>query len=362
MKFLLRELPLSLLVALMLSGCAVNVAPTSASQPVSSASSSYHAYGDSITYGATLSSTSLAFPSLIAADRKLTLANYAIEGDQACDVPTQQIFPNNDDPTATASPLYTLLIGTNDLDDRGADGYFPVFNLCQQASIAWLALPVDLKVLATATGVVTSGPGAINPAHNWNSWATSTLNASITLPITLAAAGPIYAWMRIADNDPGSFTYAIDHNVLGTMNTAPEPYISTVNGTTESIGFLRLPEIAAGAHTVTFTQTTATGTMQILAIGAPPAAKRSLPTVIVGDPPNQEALAGGECVVYPANCAAYPPDIQANVALFAGDGLNVIYAENHIYMLATPSEMDDELHPNALGQSELRNAFEAVLP
>jgi hypothetical protein len=30
--------------------------------------------------------------------------------------------------------------------------------------------------------------------------------------------------------------------------------------------------------------------------------------------------------------------------------------------LATPAEMFDELHPNAFGHSELRYAFEAVLP
>jgi hypothetical protein len=138
--------------------------------------------------------------------------------------------------------------------------------------------------------------------------------------------------------------------------------MSTQNGTTESIGFLRLPGIAAGAHTVTFTQTSSTGTMQIVAIGTPPGVKRSLPTVIVGDLPNQEAIPGDECVLYPANCSAYPPDIQANVALFAGDGLNVIYSENHTYMFGTFAEMNDQLHPNPLGQSELRYAFEAVIP
>jgi hypothetical protein len=345
---------------------AIPLSATAASAPVSGASAqAYHAYGDSITYGSTLSSTALAYPSLIAGDRQRALANYAIPGDMACDVPTRQIFPNNDNPTTGAFPLYTLMIGTNDEDLRGANGYLiPVFNLCQQASIAWLALPANLKVLATAAGVVTGGPGSINTAHNFNAWATATLNSSIAFPIALAAPGPIYAWVRIADGDPGVFSYAVDGAVLGSMPTATAPFIATQNGSTESIGFLRLPGIAAGSHTVTFTQTSSAGTMQIVAIGAPPApppaAQPSLPTVIVGDPPLQ--LAVNDCVSGPTVCVAYPPDIQANVALFAGDGLNVIYAENHTYMFATPSEMDDALHPNALGQSELRNAFEAVIP
>jgi len=337
--------------------------------PPASPVTAYHAYGDSITAGYTLVSPAFFdYPSLIAQDRQLTLDNYAIPGDQVCDVPTLQIFPNNDNPTAGAFPLYTLLIGTNDMDLRGVDDYMvPVFNVCQQASIAWLALPADLKVLATAagivsSGVITSGSGSIDTAHNWNGWETSTLNASISLPISLYASGPIYAWVRIADNDPGAFTYAVDGIVLGAMNTATNPYISTQAGTHESIGFLRLPGIAAGSHTVTFTQTSATGTMEVVAIGAPPAVQRSLPMVLVGDTPNQEAVQGDTCVVYPATCLAYPLDIQANVALFAGDGLDVIYAENHTYMFATPSEMDDALHPNTVGHSELRNAFEAVIP
>ena len=146
------------------------------------------------------------------------------------------------------------------------------------------------------------------------------------------------------------------------MPTATTPYLRTENGSAESIGFLRLPGIAAGSHTVTFTQTSTGGTMQIVAIGTPPAVERALPTVIVGDLPNQEAIQGDECVLYPGNCAAYPPDIRANVALFAGDGLSVIYSENHSNMFGTPSEMNDELHPNVLGQSELRYAFEAVIP
>jgi hypothetical protein len=52
----------------------------------------------------------------------------------------------------------------------------------------------------------------------------------------------------------------------------------------------------------------------------------------------------------------------ANVAIFAGDGLNVQYVDNHSYMHATPAEMNDLLHPNPLGQSELRTAFETAIP
>jgi hypothetical protein len=321
----------------------------------------YHGYGDSITAGQTLSSPSLAYPALIAQARGFTLADYAISGDQACDIPTSQIFPNSDNPPASGSPLYSLMVGTNDQDDRGAD-YLPVFNLCHQATIAWLALPADLKVLATSSNVTTSGPGAIETTDNWNDWVTGTLNASITFPISLTAPGPIYLWPRIVENDAGTFSYAVDGTVLGTFATYPGISIRTVNGTSDSMGFIRIPGMAAGKHTVTLTQTSTSGTMRIVAIGAPPSATRTLPTVIVTDPPLEGAGSAAECIVNMAICNTYAANVQANAQLFAGDGLAVRYIDNHPYMHGTASEMNDSLHPNALGQSELATALETVVP
>jgi lysophospholipase L1-like esterase len=100
--------------------------------------------------------------------------------------------------------------------------------------------------------------------------------------------------------------------------------------------------------------------MQIVGIGTNPASPATLPLVVVGDPPREAPNA--LCSQTPSICADYVSDIQANVALLAGDGLNVIYAENHSYMLGTYAEMNDQVHPNTLGQSELRQAFEAVIP
>lgn len=321
----------------------------------------YHSYGDSITAGCYLGNTGRPYPDLIAQDRGLTLSNYAKPGDQACDLPTVQIFPNQDNPAAGAFPLYTLLIGTNDAG-KNLGPYEAVFDLCDQASIAWLALPAESKVLATDARVSAQGPGAVSTANHWNAWKTATVNASITFPVTLSAAGPIYLWPRIIDGDPGVFSYSLDGTVLGTFSTATSPAIQTLEGTSDSLALIRLPGVPAGPHAVTFTQTSTAGTMQIVAVGAPPAAPSALPTVIVGDIPFEEAESNAICIVYPAICMAYDADIQANTAIFAGDGLDVVLADNHSYMHGAPSEMWDSIHPNALGQSELRTAFEALLP
>jgi lysophospholipase L1-like esterase len=359
----MRILATILAACFTLTGCVANlVVPLAAiTTDGPAAITAYRAFGDSITAGVTLPSPSLAYPALIAQDRQFNLANYAIGGSQACDVPTTQIFANSDDILVGTSSLDTLMIGTNDEDTRGPD-YYPIFALCHQATIAWLAVPVDLKLLATASGVVTTGPGTLETVNNWNAWDTSAQNSSIAFPISLPKGGPIYVWPRILDNDPGAFTYAIDGVVLGTFYTSPGAVIRTSNGIDNSLALIRLPAIEAGRHTVTLTQISASGTMRIVAVGSAPGPGRLLTRVLVGDPPLQETGPGATCNINPTQCGAYLAEIQADVALFVSDGLNVVFVDNHPYMLATPLEMNDELHPNSLGQSELRAAFETAIP
>jgi len=217
-------------------------------------------------------------------------------------------------------------------------------------------------VLASSSGVVTNGTGVIETTNNWNSLMTSTLNSSISIPITLASEGPIYIWPRIADNDFGTFSYAIDGTVIGVFNTTPGDAIYTSNGIRNSLGFIRIPGVSAGTHTVSFTQTSSVGTMRIVAIGSLPTTNEMLPLVLVGDPPLQLVMPDAACDTTPSQCEDYLLQIQADVAIFAGDRLNVQFVDNHPYMHATDAEMNDYLHPNPLGHSELRTAFETAIP
>ena len=185
---------LPILCVVLLFGCSTSsvisiaIPSAPASTPASYGSGAdYRAYGDSITAGYTLSSPAQAYSALIAQDKQFVLSNYALSGDQACDVPTRQIFPNIASTSVSNPPLYSLMIGTNDEDLRGSD-YFPIFALCHQATIAWLALPANLKVLATSNGVVTdgvvtSGTGSIESADNWNSWMTTSSGSSIKFSV-----------------------------------------------------------------------------------------------------------------------------------------------------------------------------------
>jgi|GEM_PF-1322331 len=324
----------------------------------------YHAYGDSITAGSSLLDPGhQAYPALVATDRSLTLVNSAIPGDQACDVPTRQIFAHADSPSLTTPPLYSLLIGTNDVDIKGTGAYETIFNLCQQASIAWLAVPSDFKVLANSSSVTSKGGGSLDASNHWNAWVTAAQGSSVSFAITTTQAGPIYAWPRIDDNNAGTYSYALDGVVLGTGVTQTTPRIATANGTTNSLGFLRIPNVSAGAHIVTFTQTSsAANGLSIVGIGAPQSATQgNLPTMLVGTVPfQQHDGGGGACTSTDAPCLQYIRDMLANVAVFTGDGLDVRIFDTRKYMFGTASEMNDSLHPNVLGHIELSHSVEAV--
>jgi len=323
----------------------------------------YHSYGDSITAGSGLPDPAKhVYPVLVGADRALTVSNYARSGDQACDVAPGQIFANADSPSLASPPLYSLLIGTNDVDVKGVGAYETVFNLCQQAVISWLAIPSDFKVLADSDNVAVKGGGSLDTSNHWNAWTTAALGTSVSFTITTQQAGPIYAWPRIDDNSHGMYSYSLDGIFVGTGSTRTTPAIATQNGTTNSLGFLRLPTVPAGKHVVTFTQTSPEPNgASVVGIGAPPMTKLvALPTILIGTIPFQLLFVSpGACNYSEEPCLDYIHNIESNVNLFAKDGLDVRLFDTRRYMLGNPAEMIDSLHPNVLGQIELSHAVEA---
>jgi hypothetical protein len=327
--------------------------------PVSTSAAQYRAYGDSITAGATLAGSQKPYPAFVAEYEMVTYADNAIAGDQACDVPTRQIFPNEDFPTLATRPTYTLLIGTNDVTIKGPGAYESVFKLCHRAAISWLAIPAEYKVLANGNGVTTTGAGAIDSSNHWNAWATGELGSTVSFTITTSQYGPIYAWPLIIDGNPGTYTYSLDGLVVGSASTETTPNIATENGSSSSLGFLRLPPVAAGTHVVTFTQTSA-GENGVYVVGIGTPAKRIgdiFPTVLAGTIPYQEP--GSDCNSPDGPCQNYIDDIEADVDLFSADGLNVRLFDTRKYMFGTPAEMNNSVHPNEFGQYELSHAVEA---
>lgn len=344
-------------LTLVLIGCGSG----SASSAFLTSLAQYRAYGDSITYGFTLNDPATqAYPALVAKDEVLSLANNAISGDQACDVATLQIFPAEDSPTLARHLRYTLLIGTNDAFFKGSGPYEAVFKLCHQAAISWLAVPAEYKVLAGAVGMTATGPGEIDTSNHWNSWTTKGQGATVSFAITTSRSGPLYAWPRIDDNNAGTYTYSLDGVILGTSSIQTTPSISTHGGGTNSLGFLRLPSVPAGKHVLTFTQKTAGSSgVSVVGIGTPTGPITDvLPKVLVGTIPFQLPNTDG-CDALIGICQRYIQDIESDVNLLSGDGLSVVLFDTRKYMFGTPAEMNDFLHPNVLGQTELSHAVEA---
>jgi lysophospholipase L1-like esterase len=315
----------------------------------------YHAFGDSITFGIGASMTSDRYVSLIAKDKALTLTDLGISGSQACDVADTQILPN-ENPGITSAAMYTEMVGINDADVKGTGAYEANYINCLTAGLSWLGIPSSHKTFAKN--------GSISGAwSNDGSWPDgvglfSTTTGS-TLSLTLVTSGrPIYLWYRMQDSNGGSFTYALDGGPVTTVTTASTPTISTQNGGTTGRGVVRLPRAEAGAHTVTISVTSSTSpknSVSIGAIGTPSAPSDKDLSYVYQAGVTKQRQDGNS-----AATAQYNSDALSIVNLLADDGLKVFFVPVRNFIDGLPSQMFDQLHPNDLGHSLIRNAFESV--
>jgi lysophospholipase L1-like esterase len=324
----------------------------------------YHAYGASITAGYLLSDPSTqAYPALVAKAEQVALSNYAIPGAMACDIAPREIFAHSDSPTLATHPAYTLHVGTNDVDHKGSGAYEATYIRCHQAAIAWLAVPLEYKILATGKGVTTAGAGRLDTANNWTVWTTAGQGASVSFTVNLTAKGAIYAWPLLDDNNTTTYTVSLDGVVIASQSVEPNPQMATTFNTTRSLGFIRISGVNAGSHVVKFTQASSgTDGVSILGVATPGGpSSDTLPTVLVANITGQlHGNFGYACDLSNSPCQKYDKDIQSDVDLFAGDGLNVRLYDTNEYFNATSAEMSDPIHPNALGHQEIARALEEV--
>ena len=331
-----------------------------------SATRNYHAYGDSITFGYELPNPAKqAYSVLVGLAEGFTTTNDGVTGDLACDTYGIRMAPTGDNPSATASLHYSMLLGTNDLDTYGAGAHEGDYSLCMEASASWLAVPREFKLLATDAAVSGSGTGSLVTQDGFTSWTTNADGASVSFPFTLAAAGPMYIWYRVASGVPGTFAYALDGAALGTINRGTALPLVSNHGFSTALALFRLANVSAGMHTLTFTQTTGVGGggLGIVAIGAvPPAGQAGLSRVLLGTIPRQEVGSAAICALNAAVCAAYTADVTNVVSFLAHDGLNVALFDSRKYTSGTAADMADSIHPNALGDQEIAHAVEDAVP
>ena len=318
----------------------------------------YQAFGDSISLGQTLPSAASGYVSQLAAGDGLLPANYAVSGAVACDILLFEVLGNQLSATQASSPLSSLMVGTNDIDAHLSQPYEPLFRQCHQADLAWLAIPREYKILPGDPGAnILSGAWTYDPgAFDLSIFGTlynSSGNGTARYNITTAGA-PIYLWYLIGEL-PGSFTIALDGVPTGeSYSTEPPTPIDSVIAAGLDAGYalMRFPA-APGPHTVDITLQS--GTAGVLAVGTAPSPGLASvhPTVLASDIPNQ--------LMSNALIAAYTQDIEANVALLSGDGLDIRFVPTQQFMHGTPAEMNDAVDPNVFGHTELAQAFESVL-
>ncbi len=302
------------------------------------------ALGDDIPYAGYIADPTQRYPAILAQSLNATLANFATIGATACDLMPLEILPSNLAITPATSTLYSVLVGANDIARFGTGAHEAVFNLCHQAALAWVGIPRANKLLIGDTNI-TIESGSWSPIAAPSICCLSALTNTIgngTLRFTLSTTGTAYVWYAIDPVTAGSFTVSVDSGPAST------PIQTQQAAPAASYGVLRLAT-SMGGHT--FDIAAQSGTVTILGMGSAPTS--AAPTILAADIPNQ--IGGNSNAI-----ADYTADIQANIALLHADGLDVRFVPTQQSMLATPAEMMDATHPNAVGLAEIAQAFESV--
>ena len=348
--------------AFCLPGLAQSAGPTSTPQTFSS----YIANGDSITFGYPL--TASRYPSLVASRLGIPSLNVTANiGDQACDVFPRALYVDGITVQGSGQQLLSLMVGTNDVDKKGIGAYEATYRLCHTALLAFLAIP--------STSLLRGGNANVSGAGGWSA-AADTGNPAFTFGGMYAPAGgtltfslgavsgptPTYIFYSIDDAAPATAAFTVSDDkgtVLATASALPPIAMATANGTTQSLGVLRVVRAPGTSQLIA---STSAGGVSIYGVGSIPVPLASGAQMILSaDVPNQLQ---GNPVSTAAQIASYNADIAADEAIVRADGALVAHVYDDLYMLGTPAEMNngDPLHLSALGDANMASAFVAAVP
>ena len=344
-----------LALAVFLSGCGSGIVKTGESyfEPITD-TTLYTAFGDSITAAVPLTVRSWpAYPAALGPSMKMTTSDYAYSGDQACDLFPHQIQPNNIGHTVVPRTLYSVMVGTNDVVVKGTGAYEQVYKTCLDAALTWLGTTRSDKLLAGDDGVAVSGGcnATPDPGHYGGMYCTPGTSGAVTVDQFFTLGHPLYIWYSYNDvaGANSALNVAVDGGSPTTVLGRPPVRMLTQNGTQNSIGVLRLA-VAPGMHRVVMSTTT--GDVAVLGMGS--TRSPNAPVLFLGDIPCQ--LVDNPLAPLQSQLQ-YSSDVVALFFTELTDGLKIYFAPDRLWMLGTPAEMADQLHPNALGQQHLASAF-----
>ncbi len=328
--------------------------------------SSYVANGDSITYGYPL--TASRYPSLVASRLGIQSVNVTANvGDQACDVFPRALYVDGITVQGSAQQLFSLMVGTNDVDKKGTGPYESTYRLCHTALLALTAIP--------SSSLLQGGNGNVSGAGGWSAGADAgdksftfggmyaTAGGTLTFsPGAVSVPTPTYIFYSLDDAAPASAVFNVTDErgtLLGSASAMPPVSMATANGTTRSLGVLRVVRAPGTSQLIA---STPSGGVSIYGVGSiPRPLAAGAPVTLSGDVPNQLQ---GNPVATAAQIAAYNADIAADEGVVQGDGAAISHVYDDLYMLGTAAEMNngDPLHLSAVGDANMASAFVAAVP
>lgn len=311
--------------------------------------SKYIAFGDSITAG-TGGSPWYVYDLMI--DSGAATTNRGISGYYCSNMVSDQIFPN-ENPTEKNQTVYSILIGTNDANNKGLGAWEDIYKNCLGAGASWLAIPTTSKVFGQDAGNTPTGSWSNDNTYQTGIGLKShTSGDSLSVPIT-TYGGPLYIWHRLVDGGGGVFEVQVDGGTPLSVDCFTSPLMGG-----DSVGMVRIPDIAAGSHTVLITLTSATSAgniVSVLGVGTVPQnVHYKCPKVFVGGVLRQASDANASIT------SGYNDDSFDVISELNLDGLSVYFVNVRNYVNTT-TDMNDALHPNTTGHSHLRDAFESIM-
>lgn len=324
------------------------------------------AFGDSFTAGFGLASPSTQnWAALLAAEKGWTLTNSAVSGSLCMD---QADFFMPQNPTTTS--IYAVMFGYNDMRVNGTSVSKQYeYQRCLLAALSWLGTPASQRVIGQACTV--AGTGSNTPGYGGTIGKDLTVNGStLTCNTPPGTTVTVYATTQVINT--GSFSVTIDGISYGTFSNTGT--VTDVAGTrTYAPAAYRFAGLQEKPHTVVFNAISTDGvnnTVHILgvSVSSPAVGARTGPFVYVASIPRSNS-SGYTVTCSPTNCnngsdaavGSYNYSVDQSVCDLAADGVQVVLVDVTNTQAFNPNDSSqiqaDNVHPTALGATNLANAF-----
>ncbi|NTF35574.1 SGNH/GDSL hydrolase family protein [Agrobacterium rubi] len=301
-------------------------------------------FGDSITAGAQSTSTAKRYTNLLASALGVTLNNSGVSTAMVMDQ-YSTLFSR----LPIAGDLGTVAFGTNDQAKYDVDpvkrGYF-IDGLT--AYILWIAC--QPRLAKSANGVTFTGTWS-NAGLALGCYGSSSPGAKATFT---ASGSSIALGMYRQFQNGSTFRVRIDGIDKGLFSTGGD--VRTILGTAWGPMCLVFDGLGAGSHSIEIEVVNGGSSSKIVYFHwfCPLSTARN--KVAVGNIPMALGYAYGGSA---ANIDAYNADIAMLVQRMAISGVDVRLAD--VRSALSPSDMQDNVHPNDSGHSKMANVFKAAI-